>query len=220
VVSLRLSRQHLASLRRATVPLVTVDVQAPGVPQTITDDVAGGRLATEHLLSLGHRRIAMISGPPTLHTSREREAGYVEAMREAGEKQLVVRADFTMAGGSSAIASLLDGRAPTAVFVASDTMALGVLSELARRSVDVPHDMSVIGFDDIPGLEFIHPRLTTIRVPMAELGVAGVERLMRRLDGDPGSADTRLHEVQLIVRESTGVCRDQLVNPPSRPRRA
>ncbi|HUE69162.1 MAG TPA: LacI family DNA-binding transcriptional regulator [Candidatus Acidoferrum sp.] len=190
-------------------------------PAEVADNRGGARLATEHLLSLGHKRIVMISGPSTLHTSQEREAGHVEAMRAAGEKQLIVRADFTMAGGGASIASLLGGRAPTAVFVASDTMALGVLSELARRNVDVPHDMSVIGFDDIPGLEFIHPRLTTIRVPMAELGVAGVERLMRKLDGDPGSTATTLHEVQLIVRESTGLCRDQLVNAtPARQRRA
>lgn len=99
---------------------------------------------------------------------------------------------------------LLDGGSPTSVFVASDTMALGALAELRRRGLGVPEDVSVAGFDDIPGLEFVHPRLTTVHVPMAELGAAGVQRLMRQLDGDDTSTSAHLHGVQLMVRESTG----------------
>jgi DNA-binding LacI/PurR family transcriptional regulator len=86
---------------------------------------------------------------------------------------------------------------------ATDTMALGVLSELRRRGLEVPGDVSVAGFDDIPGLDFIHPRLTTVHVPMAELGEAGVHRLMRQLDGEDTSVDTHLHAVSLVVGGST-----------------
>jgi LacI family transcriptional regulator, galactose operon repressor len=173
-------------------------------PAEVADNRAGARLATEHLLALGHSRIAMISGPETLRTSREREAGYLGAMEAGGAKPVTERADFTTAGGGAAMARLLTRGSPTGVFVASDTMALGVLSELRRQGVRVPEDISVCGFDDIPGLEFIHPRLTTIRVPMAELGAAGVERLLRQLDGHDTSTRTVLHAVKLILRESTG----------------
>jgi LacI family transcriptional regulator, galactose operon repressor len=177
-------------------------------PAEMADNRAGARLVTQHLLALGHVRIAMISGPETLRTSREREHGYLEAMKAAGAKPVLMRADFTTAGGAAATARLLAGGSPTAVFVASDTMALGALAELRRQGIDVPNDVSVAGFAAIPGLEFIHPKLTTVHVPMAELGAAGVQRLMHQLDGDDKSTTTRLHPVELMVRESTGKPRD------------
>jgi len=173
-------------------------------PAEMPDNRAGARLVTQHLLTLGHVRIAMISGPETLRTSREREHGYLEAMQAAGAESVLMRADFTTAGGAAATARLLANGSPTAVFVASDTMALGALAELRRQGLGVPDDFSVAGFDDIPGLEFIHPKLTTVHVPMAELGAAGVQRLMRHLDGDDNSTTIRLHPVELMVRESTG----------------
>lgn len=173
-------------------------------PAEVPANRTGARLVTDHLLSLGHVGIAMISGPATLRTSREREIGYLEAMKAAGAEPLLVRADFTIAGGADATGRLLASSSPTAVFVASDTMALGALSELRRRGVGVPTEVSVAGFDDIPGLEFIHPRLTTVRVPMAELGAAGVARLLRQLDGNDPSRGTQFHPVELVVRESTG----------------
>jgi len=141
-------------------------------PAEVPDNRAGARLVTEHLLSLGHVRIAMISGPATLRTSRERELGYIQAMKAARAEPAIMRADITIAGGAVATGRLLATASPSAVFLASDTMALGALSELRRRGVGVPSDMSVAGFDDIPGLEFIHPSLTTVRVPMAALGAA------------------------------------------------
>ena len=177
-------------------------------PAEMPDNRTGARLVTQHLLDLGHVRIAMISGPATLRTSREREVGYLEAMKAAATDPVLVRADFTTAGGAAAMARLLDGGLLTAVFVASDTMALGALAETRRRGVAVPEDVSVAGFDDIPGLEFVHPRLTTVHVPMAELGAAGVQRLMRLLDGEDRSTSTRLHAVELRVRESTARPRD------------
>jgi len=184
--------------------IVALAPRAERWPAELPNNRAGARLITEHLLKLGHRKIAMISGPSTVRTSGEREAGYLDAMKAAGAKPVTVRADFTTTGAAAAMARLLAGTPPTAVFVASDTMALGVLSELRRRDIQVPADLSVAGFDDIPGLEFIHPRLTTVRVPMAELGAAGVARLMRQLDGGDNSTRTQLHDVELVLGESTG----------------
>src|SRR2546428_808288 len=139
-------------------------------PAELPDNRAGARMVTEHLVSLRHFRIAMISGPATLRTSREREFGYAQAMKTAGLEPSIVRADFTVGGAAQAVTRLLANGSPTAVFAATDTMALGVLSELRRLGIDVPTEVSVAGFDDIPGLEFMHPALTTVRVPMAELG--------------------------------------------------
>jgi LacI family transcriptional regulator len=173
-------------------------------PAELPDNRAGARMVTEHLVSLGHSRIAMISGPATLRTSREREFGYAQAMKTAGLEPSIVRADFTIGGAAQAVTRLLAKNSPTAVFAATDTMALGVLSELRRLGIDVPGAISVAGFDDIPGLEFMHPALTTVRVPMAELGAAGVARLLRQLDGDDTAARTQIHPVELVVRESTG----------------
>jgi LacI family transcriptional regulator len=170
----------------------------------LPDNQRGARLVTEHLLALGHVGIAMIGGPASVRTSRERELGYIAAMKHAGCKPNIVAADFTTAGGAAATACLLPDPSLTALFAASDTMALGALAELRRQGIRVPEDFSVAGFDDIPGLEFIHPNLTTVRVPMAELGAAGVARVLNELDGDPRGTRVRLHPVELVVRESTG----------------
>lgn len=199
---------HARSIAHYGGAIVALAPRAERWAAEVADNRAGARLATEHMLALGHSRIAMISGPATLRTSREREAGYLETMKGAGSEPIMERADFTTAGGGAAMARLLTRDSPTAVFVASDTMALGVLSELRRQGVRVPADVSVCGFDDIPGLEFIHPRLTTIHVPMAELGAAGVERLMRQLDGHDQSTRTQLHAVTLVPGESTAKPRE------------
>jgi LacI family transcriptional regulator len=198
--------------------IVALAPRAERWPAEVPDNRAGARLVTEHLLSLGHFRIAMISGPATLRTSGERELGYVEAMDAAGVKPRIVRADFRIGGAAEAMARLLVQDSLTALFVASDTMALGALSELRRRGIRVPEDVSVAGFDDIPGLEFMHPTLTTVRVPMAQLGAAGVERLMRQLDGGDRSTRTELHPVELVVRESTGKPPDRGSKRQSEPR--
>jgi LacI family transcriptional regulator len=93
----------------------------------------------------------------------------------------------------------------TAVFVANDAMALGALSELRRRGLTVPGQMSLVGFDDVPGLDYLHPALTTIRVPMAELGAAGTARALALLSGTDAGPRVRMHAVELIIRESTAV---------------
>jgi LacI family transcriptional regulator len=184
--------------------IVALQPRAERWPSEVPDNRTGARMATEHLLELGHVGVAMISGPTTLRTSLEREHGYTDAMHKAGFKPHIVAADFTAEGAAMAIAFLLDDRSVTAVFVATDSMALGALAELRRLGARVPHEISIVGFDDIPGLEFIHPTLTTVRVPMQELGAAGVARLLNELDGVPGGTRVRLHPVELVVRESTG----------------
>jgi len=184
--------------------IVALQPRAERWPSEVPDNRTGARMATEPLLELGHVGVAMISGPATLRTSLEREHGYTDAIHKAGLKPRIEAADFTAEGAARAITCLLDDRSVTAVFVATDSMALGALAELRRLGARVPDEISIVGFDDIPGLEFIHPTLTTVRVPMQELGAAGVARLLNELDGVPGGTRVRLHPVELVVRESTG----------------
>ncbi len=161
VVSLRLSRQQLASFRRAGVPLVTVDVLAPGVPQTVTDDMAGGRLATEYLLSLGHRRVGFVGDTVRrlsatdlgFASSQHRLSGYRQALAAAGidyDPYLVRRGPHGPANAEALAAELLAlPDRPSAIFAASDTQAMGVLTAADRCGIQVPGQLSVIGFDDI-----------------------------------------------------------------------
>jgi len=197
-------RDYARSIAHYGGAIVALAPRSEKWPAEVPANRSGAGMVTKHLLSLGHIRIAMVSGPATVFTSRERELGYLEAMKIAGLEHRIERADFTIAGGAEAIGQLVSADPPTAVFVASDTMALGALSELRRRGIDVPGDLSVAGFDDIPGLEFIDPRLTTVHVPMVEIGAAGVARLLRQLDDGDTSTRTKFHAVHLVVRESTG----------------
>src|ERR1700733_1680380 len=176
VVSLRLSRPQLASFQRAGVPLVTVGVLAPGVPQTVTDDVLGGRLATEHLLSLGHRRIGFVGDTARrmsaanlgFTASQHRLTGYRHA--------LVRRGPYGPANAEALAAGLLAlPDRPSAIFAASDTQAMGVLTAADRHGIPVPGQLSVIGFDDIESAALLG--LSTVRQPLEDSGAEGARRL-------------------------------------------
>jgi len=177
-------------------------------PTEVCDNRGGAQLMTEHLLRLGHHRIAFITGPPQVRTSHEREAGYVLAMKAAGHDPLVAPGDFTEPGGEQATARLLDSRAGfTALFISNDTMALGALSELRKRKVEVPRDLSLGVFGDIPAWGYTTPRLTAIRIGLAEIGVAGVRRALAILQGQDSSPRVRVHPVSLVERDSTAPLR-------------
>jgi LacI family transcriptional regulator len=173
-------------------------------PAEVTDNREGARLATNHLLGLGHRRIALVTGPDNVQTSRERAAGYVAAMRAARAAPITAAGTFTPEAGAGAVGRLLDGGEHfTALFVASDTMAIGALTELRRRGLDVPGDVSVVGFGDVPGWEFRTPPLTTVRSGLALIGAAGVRRALAQLEGRDRPPRVRVHPVELVVRQST-----------------
>jgi DNA-binding LacI/PurR family transcriptional regulator len=120
-----------------------------------------------------------------------------------------VRGGFTEEGGRAALARLLDGEVPfTAVFASNDAMAIGCTVELRSRSLKLPRDMSLVGFDDIPTVRWFDPPLTTVRVPMEEIGAAGVARLLALLDAEDGGAAAagrlvNVHPTELVVRATT-----------------
>ncbi len=169
------------------------------------DNETGGRLATRHLLEKGHRRIAHITGPLSIHDSRERLVGYRRALEEAGlnyEEDFVVEADFMEAGGQIATKRLLERKLDfSAIFVANDQMAVGVLQTLREAGLRVPEDISLVGFDDVLLARYLYPALTTIRQPLFEMGQAAAKLALAALDGKEMGV-RRKFEPELIVRKS------------------
>lgn len=200
---------RLEMLFRHKIPFVVVDHRGElgaDVPSVGATNWLGGRMATEHLLSLGHRRIAIISGDANLRCSRDRIAGYRSALEDAGipiDPELIRPGGFIQQTGYEQTCALLDlPEPPTAIFAGSDTQAMGVYSALRARGLSVPDDMSVIGFDDVPIASIVTPTLTTIRQPLVEMGRIATTMLLRLIAEEP--LDTMRVELttSLIVRES------------------
>lgn len=166
---------------------------------------------TRHLIGLGHRRIAHISGPAAYAASGLRRAGYEQALKQAGIVQhpsLMIEGDFTFASGIAGIDRLLSGERPTAIFAANDDMALGVLQGAAAAGLSVPLDLSVAGFDDTPSALFSTPPLTTIRQPVAEMAAEATRRLVPATDRhEQDDEDVVTVPYELVVRGSTAACR-------------
>lgn len=218
LVTSELAPQLHAELSRLGMPTVVIDpagVPTFDIPTIGATNWAGGRSAVEHLLSLGHRRIGMIAGPPTLLCSRARLDGYRAALDVAGaetDDALVRQGDFSHESGFAQGTALLDlDRPPTAVFASSDQMALGVYEAARQHGLRVPDDLSVVGFDDLPQARWSPPPLTTVRQPLAEMGLAAARTLLQLVQGE--SPDVLRVELatHLVVRHSSA--------PPPRPSR-
>lgn len=178
------------------------------IPSVDVDNVKSAVMATEHLIGLGHRRIGIITNAPVAYTaSADRLKGYRLALKQAGipyDISLVGYGNFTPQSGLVAMKRLLSSEPhPSAIFVASDTVALGALQELDRQGLHVPGDISLIGCDDIPLAEFIDPPLTTIRLPASALGRAAANLLISLIDGEKNVEREVLLDTELIVRSST-----------------
>ena len=204
----RADDQELGALVAAGFPIVLQgsrpDLDAPSVD---VDNRAGARAAVEHLLELGHRRIGCITNASLAYTAAtERLAGYCDALEAAGiayDQRLVIEGSFDAGSGHKAMAELLArSNDLTAVFVASDVVALGALGGLRDAGLRVPADVSVVGFDDIALAEHFDPPLTTIHLPARGLGKAAGQLLVERVAGRQVAQRTLL-PTQLVVREST-----------------
>jgi len=173
------------------------------VSSVVVDDVLGGRLAGEHLVGLGHRRIALVNGPLTIPQCEDRRLGLVAALGAAGldpDTDLVTAEVESMdaTSGLAALDDLLAPPMPTAIFCANDLLALGVVHGLRRRGLHVPDDITVIGYDDVELAAMTDPPLTTVRQPAYELGATAYELL--RAGGPPQQRSFSPH---LVEREST-----------------
>lgn len=192
-----------------SVPIVLVDREVAGVQADFieADHEKGGYLATQYLLSLGHRDIACVSGPADLPPSRDRVAGYMRALKEAGLKRrldYLVRSDFTSEGGFRAFEQLLGlKKPPTAIFASNDLMAIGGICAASQAGVLVPHDLSVIGYDDIALASYSTPPLTTMAQPKYEMGQLITKVLIERIMGGNLPLRRELLQTELRIRQST-----------------
>ncbi|MEO5565432.1 MAG: substrate-binding domain-containing protein, partial [Luteimonas sp.] len=181
------------------------------------DNYGGARAMTRHLVDGGHLRIAFIAGPPDNFDAHERLRGYQDALAEALPKARpwVLPGDFDEASGHRAGRELLAApERPDAVFAANDMMALGCLFALTEAGLDVPGDIALAGFDDIPLARYVHPALTTMRVDIAALGGRAMHALQQRFAGEPARA-APLAVPDLIIRKSTAPRNPR--QPPHRP---
>ena len=201
--------EMLHSLVNASIPVVFVNTDTKGLQlDTINfDNYGGGYAATEHLLKSGHRRIAMLKGPAFSFDARERLRGYRAALRDYGitpDDRLEIAGDFTPEAGYKAARVLLaiDPR-PTAVFGANDQSTIALMSVLRNLDIAIPEDMSVIGFDDIPASRYAAPPLTSVRVPIQDIGEKAIQRLVNRIQGDNVCLELHTFPVELIMRSST-----------------
>ena len=178
------------------------------LPSVDIDAFAGAKRAVRHLIENGHQRIAMITNAPLQYTSaQQRYAGYLEALCEididAGNS-LLREGSFTPASGYERMKELLQvNPAPTAVFVASDVVALGAMQAIKEAGLRIPQDIAMVGFDDIPLAEYFDPPLTTVRIPSFNLGWEAGENLIRLAKGKPLSKQEVLLDSELIVRASS-----------------
>lgn len=170
------------------------------------DNVAGGYQATVHLLQLGRKRVATIAGPLTTSAGIDRLEGYRKALRERGlpvDEQLIVEGDFTEMGGYYAMRRLLPLE-PDAVFVASDGMAVGALRAIREVGKQVPRDIAIVGYDDLPIAQSTTPPLTTIRQPILRFGARAVEVLLDIIENGSTPPRRVVLGTELVVRASCG----------------
>jgi LacI family transcriptional regulator len=205
------STEELLHLQELGYPFVVVDPRETppeGIPCVAAMHAAGAKVATEHLLDLGHRRIGAITGAPGWYATEERMNGFRGALAAAGllpDPELVVSSDWRIPRGEEAAHELLSrDDPPTAIFGFNDNVAIGALKAARRRGLRVPEDISIVGFDDTFQAEIATPTLTTVRQPLAELGRMGVSLLTRLIEGQRLEAVRIELATALVVRDSTG----------------
>ncbi|WP_107491525.1 LacI family DNA-binding transcriptional regulator [Thermobifida fusca] len=206
-----LSPEQRSQLKALGVPVAVVDPVGDlshEVPAVGTTNWAGGLAATQHLIELGHTRIATISGPTHMLCSRARVDGYRSALDAAGltvPDEYIGYGDFTIPGGHAETHRLMElPEPPTAIFAGSDMMARGAYEALFERGLRVPQDVSVVGFDDLPEAAWAAPPLTTVRQPLSEMGQMAARTLLRMVAGEKPHPRRVELATELVKRASTG----------------
>jgi alanine racemase len=219
ILGLEPDRSEVQMLRRRGVPFVLVDTsESDGVSVVSVDDRAGATAAMKHLLDLGHRRVSIVAiesghGGRFGHYTgvlRERLQGYADALATRGMRPghgsvRVVEAESSLEGGRRALDNLLAGRwRPTGVAVMSDIQALGILDAARSKGMEVPSELSVVGYDDIPAAEHASPPLTTVRQPIIEKAEAAASLLVQAIaDGPPTKGARTVLQPKLVIRSSS-----------------
>lgn len=189
----------------AGLPVVLLGTAVAGHASVVIDNAAGADAVVRHLADLGHRRIALIGGPAGNTDAQARRSAYRAALLDRdleADPALDVEGDFTEASGYAAAEQLLAGERPTAVFAANDAMAIGALRACREAGLDVPGDLALAGFDDIPVATYVTPALTSVRVPIHDMGRLAVQLVL-----EDGAPQTTTLTTCLVVRESCGAGR-------------
>jgi len=204
------SDEYLLELAEDHTPFVVINRAVKGLENNCIslDNEHGGYKATRHLLELGHRNIAYISGPLTWGDAQDRLAGHKRALAEFGvafDQQLLVEGNYMVPSGYRAMRQLFEGgQAFSAVVCANDEMAVGAIEMIRERGQSIPEDISIVGFDNVRWAPFLSPKLTSVNYPIREMGRMAA-RLVRREVYDENGVEIQSHFVpDLVVRESTG----------------
>ena len=203
-----LSDEYLLELNQSKLPVALVNRQVEGLPEACTslDNEKGGYLATRHLLELGHKDIAYISGPTDKCDASLRLEGHKRALSEAGlptNPQLIFNGDYSEEDGKIGLLELMARDVPfTALVCANDWMASGAISCARDLGMSLPHDLSVVGFDDVVFAHHVFPRLTTVSNPIAEMAEMSAKYILNKVYGQANNVQLYL-EPSLVVREST-----------------
>ncbi|TYR32903.1 LacI family transcriptional regulator [Mesorhizobium microcysteis] len=194
-------------IRNLPVVVALEAINGSGLPHVMIDNEGASREAVQHLIGLGHRRIAHIAGPVPEIMSLRRRDGYRRAMEDAGlpvPEGYEPVGDYLLHTGERLCRQLFElPEPPTAIFVANDEMAFGAINELRRMGLDVPRDVSVVGFDDLFLSQAFHPPLTTVSQPRAAIGQKAMELLLHVFSGEPGVPETVEMPTELKLRGST-----------------
>jgi LacI family transcriptional regulator len=204
-------KRRLSALKRQKVPCVLIDRKVRGFQADVvrSSNLDGARQLTQHLLTLGHRHIAMITGPASVSTAEERVQGYCRALRDHDipeDQHLVKRSDYKQEGGYHSVKELLAAEPrPTAIFAANNFIAIGALLALREAGLRVPEDMALVCFDDIPQASLMYPFLTVSAQSAYEMGALSVQLLIAQMN-DQEKHKTRTIELatKLIIRKSCG----------------
>ena len=203
-----LSDEYLLELNQSKLPVALVNRQVEGLPEACTslDNEKGGYLATRHLLELGHKDIAYISGPTDKCDASLRLEGHKRALSEAGlpiNPQLIFNGDYSEEDGKIGLLELMARDMPfTALVCANDWMASGAISCARDLGMSLPHDLSVVGFDDVVFAHHVFPRLTTVSNPIAEMAEMSAKYILNKVYGQANNVQLYC-EPSLVVREST-----------------
>jgi LacI family transcriptional regulator len=205
VASARPDSPFFEHARGSAVPIVFVNRRSAGAGQSVSmREEDAGRLAAEHLLSIGHTHLAHVAGPPDVDTAQRRADGFTAAAREAGARVEVVHAAFDEPGGFAAVQELLrTPSTPTALFISNINQTVGALAAVKANGRRVPDDVSLVSYDDDPIGAYLDPPITAIGMPLAALGAAAVDCMLTRLR-DGSRDDVMLdEEPRLVLRGST-----------------
>ncbi len=209
VTSSRVGAMYLPLIAEMMVPVVIVNDQYPGefVHCVMIENIEGSRAAAEHLIELGHTRIAYVGDRSGYHSDTERLTGYKQALDAAGiafHPELAVAGDGRPEAACEAVNGLLAlEQPPTAICCYNDMTAIGAMHAIHARGLRVPHDISVTGFDDLFFASYLEPPLTTVRQPMRRMGQIATEALLKLISGEESVSQIRVKS-ELIVRQSTG----------------